>query len=564
MSENVERYEVVVLGAGAAGLAAAIFAALEGRRVVMIERTEYVGGTSAFSAATAWVPNTRLAATINAQDDLDRARCFLDAAVGNRSSKAMRETFLREGPAAIHLLMDRTCVQFRARAFHPDYLSELPGATVAGRALEPVPYDAAELGEDLKLIRPPIPEFTILGGLMPSKDDISHLLKVGRSAESTLYAVRLLGRYFIDRVRFGTSTRLVMGQALVARLLKAARDLDVDIWTNAKVTKILPGDEISVTVERDGSTRQILASGGVILASGGFARHPELRAKMLPHPVPIHSPSAPGHTGELHDIALQLGAQYGGEGAQSVFLAPVSLRRRRDGSLAVFPHFILDRSKPGIIAVGRNGRRFTNESRSYHEFAAAQFETKTVPAYLIADAMAVKKYGLGIVRPGALGLKSALLDGYVIKGETVRELAARLGISAVGLEETIERMSKFARTGHDIDFGRGRTEYECANGDGTNRPNPTLGALSTPPYYAVQLWPSDIGSATGLVTDVEARVLDMQNHPIPGLYACGNDMESIMGGVYPGPGITIGPAITFALIAARSSSARAAGVHKVE
>ncbi|SPF80917.1 FAD-dependent oxidoreductase [Pseudoprimorskyibacter insulae] len=553
MSE-VQDYDVAVIGSGAAGLSAAIFAALAGARTVLIERTDYIGGTTAYSAGTTWAPNTRLAATVGATDNPDKVLGFLDRAVGNRSPRAMREAFVENAPKAIHTLMDRTEAQFRACPRHPDYLSEIEGSTLNGRALEPVPFNGSALGADLALVRPPIPEFTILGGLMVDRTDIAHLLGMTKSLKSLAYSIKLVSGFLRDKLRHGRSARLVMGNALIGRLLLSARQAGVTIRTQTTVTDIQTGSETLLSL-KSGETLRI--KGGVILATGGFGRHPTRRAEMLPTPTAEHSPAAPGHTGELHDIALRLGATYGDGAQTNAFWAPVSTRQRPDGTWAVFPHFVFDRSKPGIIAVGKDGKRFTNESRSYHEFAQAQQATGTLPAYLVTDANGLKTYGLGMVRPGGMGAKALLKDGYLTEAPTLDALAQRLGIDAAGLKDTAQRMNRFAETGVDQDFHRGETDYERHNGDANHGPNPTLGKIGTGPFYAVKLMPGDIGAATGLRTDETARLLDKDGTPIPGLYAAGNDMQSIMGGVYPGPGITIGPAITFGFIAATHASERA-------
>lgn len=557
-------FDVAVLGAGAGGMAAAVFAGLNGQRVLLVERTEYLGGTSALSAATTWVPGTRLAATVGAEDSRETVSGFLDRAVGNRAPKALREAFLDAGPEAIHALLDKTEVQFRARPFHPDYLYEIEGSTACGRALEPEPFDGRLLGDDLGLLRPPIPEFTILGGMMIDRDDIRHLLKMKSSVASFAYSARLVARYGLARLRHSRDPRLLMGNALIGRLLAAARRLGVTILTQATVAELATdaGEVTGIVVTQGATTRRFAITRGVILASGGFTRHPTRRQEMLPDPAPEWSPAAPGHTGALHDMVLALGAHYGTGQAQNAFWAPVSVRRRKDGSVAVFPHFVLDRSKPGIVAVGRDGRRFVNESRSYHEFVAAMYAANdagsTIPAYLIADAVAVKRYGLGMVRPGGGTLKPFLDDGYLVQAGTLAELAGRLGVDAAGLDDTVARMNAYAATGVDPEFQRGTTVYERANGDAAaGTINPTLGPIGTPPFHALRLWPGDIGAAMGLVTDTDARVLREDGSPISGLYAVGNDAQSIMGGVYPGPGITIGPAITFGYIAARHASRRA-------
>lgn len=563
LAKAAPAYDVIVLGAGAGGMSAAIFAALEGARVLLVERTEHLGGTSALSAATTWIPLTRHSRAIGADDSRDKVSGFLDRAVGNRSSKSLREAFLAAGPGVIDTLEERTVVKFRPRPFHPDYLSDIEGATSFGRALEPLPFEAGELGRDLHLIRPPIPEFTILGGMMIDRDDIAHLMKMGKSARSAAYSARIIARYYLSRLRHGRDSRLLMGNALIGRMLLAANRLGVDILTQTETLgfAITGGAVTGVRLRADGAERPIAASGGVILASGGFARHPKLRAKTLPHPVPEFSPSAPGHTGALHDLAFALGAWHGDTAAQPCFWAPCSHRRRADGSTAVFPHFVFDRSKPGIISVGRDGRRFVNESTSYHLFGAAQFAANRdgshIPAYLVADARALATYGLGMIRPGGADIRPFLADGYLTEGRTLDELAGKLGIDAAGLKDSVARMNRYAQTGVDADFARGTTVYERANGDPAHGPNPTLGALDTAPYYAVKLWPGDIGSATGLVGDAAARLLRRDGSVIDGLYACGNDLQSIMGGVYPGPGITVGPAIVFGAIAARHAAARA-------
>lgn len=546
-------FDIAVLGAGAAGMAAAVFAALRGARVILIERTEYLGGTTAYSAGSAWIPNTRHAAP---DDSPEKARKYLNLAVGNRSPASMRDVFLKNGPLAVEELESRTDLQFSARPLHPDYLYELDGSTSYGRALEPQTFDASQLGADLHLIRPPIPEFTILGGMMVDRDDIANLLRMTKSPKAFAYALRLIGSYLFQKVRFGRGTRLVMGNAMIGRLLKSARDLGVTIATQAETTAFT-GDETKIDglVVRQGSVERTLqVRGGVILASGGFGRHPELRKKLLPEPLSEYSPAAPGHTGALHDLAFAQGADYGTGAEQNVFWAPCSVRKRSDGSTAVFPHFVLDRSKPGTICVDKNGNRFTNESRSYHEFGMAMYAANengsTIPTYLIADAKALTKYGLGFVRPGGHGLNRFLEDGYLVRGNTPEELAANLGIDPKALKSTIERFNTFALKGADEDFHRGETAYECVNGDAAHKPNPTLGTLETAPFYAVRLLPGDIGAATGLQTNENCQVLGKGDQPIQGLYACGNDMQSIMGGVYPGPGITIGPAITFGYVAA--------------
>ena len=545
-------YDIVVVGAGGAGMAAALFAAIEDKRVLLIERTEFIGGTTALSAGSTWIPNTHHARAVTPGDSVDNAARFLTGVVGNHSRAAMRAAFLESGPAAVAVLEVNSEVEFRPYATHPDYEQEVEGATLRGRALEPVPFDGRRLGAGLKHVRPPIPEFTILGGMMVDRTDIGHLLNLSRSRASFTHAFRILARYGLDRLRHPRSTRLVMGNALVGRLLKSLMDKDVDIVTETAVNALRSESDgvCGVVLESRGAMRKISAASGVILAAGGYNRHRTRRAEMLHQPVPAFSPAAPGHTGEMQDLALALGARFGEGNLDNAFWAPVSVRGRADGTAAVFPHFVMDRSKPGTVCINQLGRRFVNEATSYHRFARAMFESNAsapcIPAFIIADAVALRKYGLGMVRMGTRNLGPFLADGYLIQGRTIADLAGKLQVDPTALAGTIAAMNRYAEAGVDPEYGRGTTAYHRVNGDPLHGPNPTLGPIATAPFYAMRLYPGDIGAATGLVTDEWARVLKADDQPIGRLYACGNEASSIMGGTYPGPGITIGPAIVFA------------------
>lgn len=568
--EDKAAFDLVVIGAGAGGMAAAAFAAVAGKRVLVVERTEYVGGTSALSAATTWVPNSQHAAKVALPgsadaDSPERVRRFLDAVVGNRSPAALRDAFIKAAPQAISVLEAETEAHFRPYATHPDYEQDAEGATMRGRALEPVPFDARVLGEDIRLIRPPIPEFCLFDGMMIDRTDIGHLLNLTRSFASFQHAARILLHYGMDRMNGRRGTRLVMGNALIGRLLLTLRNKGAAIVTRTEVEDLVT-DSGAVTgaVLVSGNVRRVVpARAGVVLAAGGFNRHATRRAELLPQPTPDVSPAAPGHTGRMQDIALRLGARFGTDNLQPAFWAPVSVRKRKDGSTAVFPHFVLDRSKPGTVCVNQAGERFVNESISYHLFGKAMFEANQtapcIPCHIVTDSLGLRKYGLGMVRMGTKDISPFLADGYLIEGKTVAELAGRIGVPEGTLEKTIADMNEFARTGVDPQFGRGRTAYHRVNGDANaGGANPTLGPIAAAPFYAVKLVPGDIGASIGLVIDADARVLGGGDRPIAGLYACGNEANSIMGGTYPGPGITIGPAITFAFRAVRHALGQAA------
>jgi hypothetical protein len=561
-------YDLVVIGAGGAGLAAALFAALAGKSVLVVERTQYVGGTTALSAGTTWVPGTHHAAAVNPSDTLADAARYLTNAIGERTPSSLRQAFLDAGPRAIQDIESRSDVQFRPYSKHPDYLSDLGGSTLNGRALEPLPFDGRLLGDLFKRIRPPIPEFTVLGGMMVDRTDINHLLGMTKSFASLRHSVKIVLRHASDRLGHARGTRLVMGNALVARLLYSlSKHGKVSLALNTSIEGITRNHNAveSVTLQHNGQLRNVQVTNGVILASGGFNHHPALRQTLLPGVDSLWCPAAPGHTGEAHDAARRLGAHYGQADTTHAFWAPVSLRKRADGSTAAFPHFVMDRAKPGMLTVNQAGERFVNESTSYHLFALAMQRAGAgghIPAYLICDAEALRKYGLGMVRPGAKaggrGLAPFLADGYLTEGKTLDELASKLGINPAGLKASVSKINACAQTGVDPDFQRGVTAYQQNIGDPTfPGKNPNLGALTQAPYYAVRLYPGDIGASTGLATNGHAQVLGDNGQPITGLYAVGNDMHSIMGGVYTAPGITIGPGLVFAYLAVQHAVAAA-------
>ncbi|MGR3377866.1 FAD-dependent oxidoreductase [Salipiger abyssi] len=555
-----ERYDVAVIGSGAAGLGAAIFAALEGARVLLIERTEYIGGTSALSGGTVWAPGTETGRAANPDDSREKVSAFLDSAVGNFGNRDMREAFLDAAPEAIATLQARTQVQFRPYPRHPDYEWDHPNATLNGRAIEPVPFDTRAMGAARNMIRPPIPEFTVLGGMNIDRVDIGHLLNRYKSPASFLHVARIVTRYMRDRALHGRHTRVVMGGALVARLLASALDLGVDILRSTEVTALTEtgGEVTGLRLRAGGKDRAVPVDGGVILATGGFGRSASRRAAYLPDTLPAESPSAPGHTGTMHDLAFGLGATYGQGNDQSAFWAPCSTRRRADGSTAVFPHFVLDRSKPGTVCVDLKGRRFVNETISYHAFGKAMLAggPDTAGAWIVTDAPTLAKFGLGMVHPGGENPKPHVADGYLIEAQTLDELAAKTGTDPQALAASIADINAAAEKGEDTRFGRGGSPYQRNNGDPTVAPNPTLGRIATAPFYAVRLQPADIGTAQGLRGDTHARLLRDDDSVIGGLYAVGNDLHSIMGGTYPGPGITLGPGLVFGAIAGRHAAAR--------
>jgi succinate dehydrogenase/fumarate reductase flavoprotein subunit len=553
--------DLLVLGAGAGGMTAALTGSVLGLDVMLVERTNLVGGTTAFSAGSVWVPNSRHSPA--GADSPDKALRYLSAALGNCLNENRICAFLRAAPDMVAFLEDNTTVALRAYAYHPDYLATLDGATLCGRVLEPVPFDAAVLGKNFATLRPPLPEFTLLGGMMVDRTDIGHLLNATRLPASLLHGVTLVARYLADRIRFPRGTRLVMGNALAGRLYHSLIERHVPIFTSTHTqTLIGTGGRITGAVlEAPDGDIDVRCRCGVILATGGFSHHPALRQQLMPAAVCAHSPVVNSARGEGIELGQRAGGRLSEDHASHSFWAPVSLRPRRDGSMGVFPHFVLDRGKPGVVAVGLDGRRFVNEATSYHQFVQAMYAafgtSRPQSCFLVCDDDFIVKYGLGMVRPRRLNLRRAIADGYVTRAATLADLAASLGLPPASLEATIARHNGFARTGLDEDFAKGSDAYQRNVGDPAHGPNPCIGPIAKPPFYALRLNAGDIGASTGLVTNEFAQVLRADGSVVPGLYACGNDMASIMAGIYPGPGVTIGPAMTFGYIAAHHAHAEA-------
>ncbi|MGB7302094.1 MAG: FAD-dependent oxidoreductase [Burkholderiaceae bacterium] len=567
-----KHYDLVVLGGGAAGMTAALVGAIEGLRVLLIEKSAQLGGTSARSAGTLWIPGNFSMAANEAQNDIDAARAYLNALVQNRSPAIMREAFLTQGPVMLTYLQERTAIRFKPCPRHADYHPDLPGAQTGGRPVEPEIFDGRNLAGSFDLLRPPITEFMVFGGMMVSKADIDLLLKAGRSLAGTVHALQLGSRYLRDRLRFSRGTRLTMGNALCAALLHECQKHRVEIRTMTNVTEIDRETDRTETANSPEkpkitsyqltlqtplaprttaeSTQQI-TSHNIVFSGGGFSGNPQLRAEHLPAPTPEYTAAFEGADGSSQHLANNLGAIFGPSCEHNAWWFPSSLLSRANGSTGVFPHIIMDRAKPGLIAVNAAGQRFVNEGISYHQFAKAQYASGAIPCWLVADARFVRRYGLGIIRPGGSGLASAVARGYVQKATSLEALARDIGVDPSGLIDSARRMTAFASSGIDEDFGKGSDPLSRQNGDpGAGLPNPGLGRLETPPFYAVKVVPTDLGTSRGLLTDCSGNLLDNNFQPLTGLYACGNDMQSVMGGQYPAPGVTLGPGMTFAYVAA--------------
>lgn len=558
MSESFDEIrDVVVVGSGAGGMSAAITAAKAGLDVLLIEKSEYVGGSTAVSGGAMWVPENPHAAKAGHADTREAAMTYLEAVLGNRLRPDLMRAFLDNGPEMIRFFERETALKFEARAYSPDYQPEQPGASRGGRTIDPAPYDGNELGADFALLRPPLKEFTVLGGMMVNRKDIDALVGRFRSLANFRHSAKLLIQYGLDRLRHPRGARLLMGNALAGRLLKSARLAGVDLRTRTAAGSLIEqhGAVTGLVVKGAQGERRIGARRGVVLASGGFPANAAMRREHMPH-AEVHRSMAPvTDTGDGIALGLSVGGALRDDNIGAAFWTPVSVLKKPDGSEVQFPHLILDRAKPGLIAVDGKGNRFVNEATSYHGFVEAMHASGAVPAFLVCDSAFLRKYGLGLVHPGLKTPKAFVEAGYLFEGDSIAALAGRIGVPMPALAAAVAGMNEAARSGADAAFGKGSSEYNRYLGDPNNKPNACLGPIETSPFYAVKVWPGDIGTATGLTCDPQARVLGRDERPVPGLYATGNDMNSIMAGAYPGAGITLGPALTFGFIAGRALAA---------
>lgn len=543
------QYDLLVIGAGASGMTAALAAAAQGASVLVLESTACVGGTSARSSGTLWIPQAGDAT----------AMAYLDALVGAKAERALREAFLENGPALLAFLKTEAGFAFKPYAAQPDYHQELPGAGLGGRPLEPPEFDGRLLGEAFARVGWPIPELTLFNGMMVTRGEAARLLRAGRSVDGTLLGARLVVRYLADRMKYPRGTRLVLGNALVAKLYKALLDRNVPVWFDTRTDRLIVNGEVRGAIVRHaGQDKRVRARRGVVLAGGGFPASIDLRAKHFRAPVARHTPAYEGCVGDTIRLGQQAGGVLGASGEDNALWFPSSIATRADGSKAVYPHIILDRAKPGLIAVAQSGERFTNEAASYHNFTRAMYRTGSVPAWLICDRRFVWKYGLGLIRPLTPSLRSYVESGYLQRAASIEALAAAIGVNADALAASVNRNNVFARTGVDVDFGRGGNAYDRAAGDPAHQPNPCIGRIERAPFCAVRVEPTPLGTSLGLLTDANARVRDARGQPIDGLYAVGNDMHSVMGGEYAGAGGQLGPGMTFAYLAALHAVARQA------
>ncbi|MCX5201881.1 FAD-dependent oxidoreductase [Streptomyces sp. NBC_00237] len=533
-------YDVVVVGSGAAGMAAALTARLRGLTALIVEKTDKYGGSTALSGGAIWVPANFHLDEAGLGDTRAKARAYLDATVGDRVPEARKDAYLDHGPRMIEEFHDRTDVRFMYTPGYSDYYPEAMGGMAQGRSIEPRITDLRELGPlaaDMR--RAGLATY----GLTITSYDFRHVNMISRTWAGRKAALRVGARAAKALV---TGKKLLsLGEALIARLRLSLDKHGADLWLSAPLTSFVRAEDggrvLGVRVTRDGKEVSVRAKGGVVLASGGFSHNQELREKHLPAPTSAAWTHA--SEGQVGD-ALRLGEELG---------AATDLLDKVWGAPSVCPpggnsfFLVADRGIPGMVIVNAAGERYANEAAPYHQFVDAMYEADrpgatTVPSWLILDARSKSRYLFAGLFPGQPFPASWTRTGFLKQAATIEQLATL--ITAPELPSAVRRFNRFADAGKDADFGRGESVYDRYYGDPT-LPNPNLAPLEKGPFYAVPVHPGDIGTKGGLVTDTEARVLREDGSVIEGLYASGNCSAAVMGETYPGPGATIGPAMAF-------------------
>ncbi len=537
---------IIVVGSGSAGFLAALAAKEASLEPVIVESTDKLGGSSAMSGGGAWIPNNPLMLRAGVRDSYEDARKYMDITIGDvgpASSPERRDTYLREGPKMVEWL-EKLGMRLHYGKGYADYYPELPGGKPIGRLVEPEPFDLKKLGDwKNKLnISISIPVYTLDGvKIALSMRSFSAFLHT-----ANVIGIRTLGSMIIGKKLAG------IGGALIGQLTYLALQRDIAIWLNTPMVELIheDGEVKGVIVEKEGK-RTELRGRAVVLTAGGFPHNNEMRQKYHPHPISTDWTVA--HKGNV-GTAIQAGIDIDAATAlmDDAWWGPCFIDSKGTSQFMIW-----ERSFPYSIIVDKSGKRFMNESASYVDCGHWQYERNkelpAIPAYLIFDQHHHKYYPLGVGLPGAEP-KEYFESGMLTKADTLAELAKKMDIDAKGLEETAERFNQFALNGKDEDFHRGDSAYDRVYSDPKVKPNPNLAPLTKPPFYAVRVWPGDLGTKGGLLTDEYARVLREDGSIIKGLYAAGNTSASVMGHTYPGPGSTIGPAMVFGMIAGQNAA----------
>ncbi|TDZ86324.1 3-oxosteroid 1-dehydrogenase [Mycobacteroides salmoniphilum] len=550
-----QEYDVVVVGSGGAGMVAALTAAHNGLSTVLIEKAPHFGGSTARSGGGVWIPNNQVLKKARQTDTPEAAREYLYNIIGDVVPREKIDTYLDRGPEMLSFVLANSPLKLDWVPNYSDYYPEAPGGRSAGRSVEPKPFDAKKLGDELPNLEPPYGKVPL--NVVVRQQDYVRLNQLKRHPRGVLRSLRVGVRTFWAQ---GTGKKLVgMGRALSAALRIGLRDAGVPVKLNTALTDLYieNGTVKGVYVRDTGASEAseptvIKARKGVILASGGFEHNEQMRVKYQRAPITADwTVGAKANTGDGILAAEKLGAAL--EFMEDSWWGPTV-------PLVGRPWFALsERNSPGSIIVNASGKRFMNESLPYVEATHRMYGGKygqgpgpgeNLPAWLLFDQEYRNRYIFAGLQPGQKIPSKWIESGVIVKADTIEELAGLTNLPVDALVQTVERFNGFARSGTDEDFGRGNSAYDRYYGDPTNKPNPNLGELKKGPFYAAKMVPGDLGTKGGVRTDVQGRVLRDDNSVIEGLYAAGNVSTPVMGHTYAGPGATIGPAMTWGYLSA--------------
>ncbi|MEX8194350.1 FAD-dependent oxidoreductase [Comamonas guangdongensis] len=549
-----QEYDLIVVGSGAGAMLGAIRAQEQGLKTLVVEKADLFGGTSALSGGGIWIPLNYDQPRAGVQDDLDTAFSYMKRCVRGMATDDRVLAYVETANKMAEYLR-QIGIPYRAMAKYADYYPHIEGSKSGGRTMDPMDFDASKLGlEALETMRPCLPGNQLFGRMSISAFEAHSMLS--RELKSRFTIIGMMLKYFLDypwRSKTCRDRRLTGGQALVAGLLTAARKAGVEMWRNAPLKELVQdgaGRVTGVIVEKNGQRLQLGARRGVLLGAGGFERNQQMREQYLNKPTQAEWTATPvgGNTGDAHRAGQAAGAQL--HLMDWSWGVPTMDVPKEPSYRGIF----VERSLPGCMVVNAKGQRFLDESGPYPEFQQAMLAEHAkghggVPAWIVFDASFRARNPMGPLMPGSAvpdsKLRKSWLNTVYWKGETLDELAAQIGVDAAGLKDSARRMTEYARTGKDLDFDRGGNVFDRYYGDPRLK-NPNLGPIEKGPFYAMRLWPGEIGTKGGLLTDREGRVLDTQGQTIAGLYCVGNNSASVMGPTYPGAGSTLGPAMTFA------------------
>ncbi len=554
-----EEVDLLVFGSGAGGLSAALVGSLRGLKVKLCEKTDFVGGTSAVSGGAIWIVASTQAMRAGYRDSGELGRIYLKHELGKYARDDLIDAYIANGAKMLDLLEEKTDVLFDSVSM-PDYHAESPGGMPAGRVLVAKPFDGRSLRADFKVLAYPLQRLLAFGGMMVASSEIPMMLRPFHSLSYFRVFMRNIFRIAMDRVLYPRGTQLYNGNALIGRLFLSLRKSGAAVHLNHSLSELIVKDDcvIGALIKTPTGFKKVKATCGVVLATGGAAHCSELQKSLMVNFPHHHTIAHVGSTGDGLTAAMHIGGTIDHDVATPAVWSPASVLSKSDGSKVVFPYGYLDRGKPGAIAVNRQGVRFVNEAHSYQDVVKAMFDTTPtgqVPqAHLICDSHFIYKYGLGMVRPHHMGLKSFLKSGYLLKASSLKSMANAIGVDPENLVATVNRHNFFASTGVDEDFGKGRTAFNAFNGDPTVQPNSNLSPISKAPFYALPITPATLSVSVGLKTNANAQVINGSNAVVSGLYACGNDMASVMRGCCPGGGVVLGPAMVFGYLAAMHAS----------